>query len=336
MDAVETMAAVGDTWHGKGNTLETEVNADEMIDASGLNWEVELKDLYLAMKAGDGSTILGDMIESKAVVRMSDNKKLGTVGPGYHPIQNKDMFKFVEAVVGAGQALYHTAGSLFDGKRVFITLKLPEKLTIGDDEITKYLLVASSHDGSLSFIAKQTPVRVVCNNTLSVALWRDETKISETVKLKHTKNFKSHVDTARKMLKMTDIYYQHVKQDFERLLEINVSFNQMHKMVENLFPVKPDEDGTVKIPKQTQKNRELVESLYHNGIGNESYQGTGWAAFNAVTEFTSNHRKTRITEGNNENDLKFNSLNFGPGAAMNQQAFNELMALDVNRTTVTV
>ena len=159
---VESMFSVRvKPWHGIGTVVEECPCAGEAVRLAGLDWKVEQKDVYTA----GGQLIPG----YKANVRDSDQSVLGVVSDRYQVVQNEEAFAFTDELLGQG-IRYETAGSLQGGRRTFILAKLPERFIIAGDEITPYFVIMNSHDGSCSIKAAMTPVRVVCQNTLNLAL----------------------------------------------------------------------------------------------------------------------------------------------------------------------
>ena len=178
------------------------------------------------------------------------------MGDRYHIIQNKECFDFLDDVIGSGQAVYHTAGALRGGSQIFMTVKFPNDVKIGDDIIEKYLLLTSSHDGSLALEARWTPTRVVCANTLGMAL---NERTTNNIKIRHTQNYRTKVEEARNVLQLTDIYYSRMEEEFNRMLDAEFDHAKMTKLVEDLLPA----DGT---PSTRTKNiRNKIVELFYTG-----------------------------------------------------------------------
>lgn len=150
-------------WHGLGTRLNEPATACEAIEAAGLNYQADLKDIQTT----DGIPIP----QRKAVIRSDSRDVLGVVGTSYVPVQNHQAFGFLDAVVADGSLRYHTAGALGKGERVWMLAKLPDEIRVknSDDITEKYLLLSNSHDGSSSLRVHFTPIRVVCANTLAIA-----------------------------------------------------------------------------------------------------------------------------------------------------------------------
>ena len=194
-------------------------------------------------------------------------------------------------------------------------------MMIGDDEIEKYLLLASSHDGSLSLQVMFSPVRVVCANTLSAALNRN----SNRTFIKHTINYKNKIAQARQLLGLTESYYAQMEIQFNKMLEAEMTKLEAEKFIEKLIPAR-DEDGEIKLSKVLENQRADILNLFSNGIGIKGTDNvnTRWAAYNAVTEYVDHHRATRIVGGANADETRMETILWNSGAGMKQRAFEML------------
>jgi phage/plasmid-like protein (TIGR03299 family) len=164
--AVETMAYAGEVpWHGLGTPVPSDLTPDQMLEKAGLNWEVEKVPAY--------ANVNGEQVEvgKSALVRTSDNRVLDVVGNDWNPLQNADAFDFFNDFVMAGDMDMHTAGSLLGGKRVWALAKVKDSFELfgGKDRVDNYLLFSNPHEYGMSIDIRMTPVRVVCNNTLTVS-----------------------------------------------------------------------------------------------------------------------------------------------------------------------
>ena len=315
---VETMVSVREVpWHGQGTIVQNKLTAKEAIIAGGMDWNCEGQPLYLASEQTiDEIRVVGQSAPAhKAVVRTSDKSILGVVGKNYHIIQNNECFNFLDDVIGSGQAVYQTAGSLRNGKVIFMTVKFPNNVKIGDDVIEKYILLSSSHDGSLSLQVRWTPVRVVCMNTLGMAL---RGGADASMNIRHTKNYRDKVEQARSVLDVTEHYYNVMEEEFNRLLDEQFSDSQMQTLTEQLMP----SEG--KVATKTKNNRNKVLELFHTGRGQAAVANTRWAAFNAVTEYVDHEATTRQCGDTSKGEARMNSAIFGAGSKLKQRAFNIL------------
>jgi phage/plasmid-like protein (TIGR03299 family) len=316
---VETMMYAGATpWHGLGKDVTKEVTSADALKAAGLDWEVGLRDVYILGPKGEQVKFEG----AKATVRASDEGQLGIVGDRYRVIQNTQAFDLFDGVVGEKLAIYHTAGSLNGGRRIWILAKLPSTIQVTrDDIVEKYILLSNSHDGTTATRVFWTPVRVVCANTESAALRGFSTK--DGISVRHTENAKYKLEEARNVLGLADQYYNKLAERFQQMAKTRFTEKQMKVLVEkDLFP-SPEKDGE-EISTRLKNIRSTVLDLFDNGKGQRPVRGTIWAAYNAVTEYADHHRATRVSAGGSEAENRLESAWFGAGSGLKQKAFDLL------------
>jgi len=304
-----SMMYVGEKpWHGIGTELKKPATAKEAIMAAKLNYEVGTEHLKLA---NTGTVISPEL----AIVRMDTKDKLGIVTKKYKIIQNVEAFDFFDNVVGEGKAIYHTAGALGLGERIWTLAKLPKDLVIKKEVVEQYLLLTNSHDGKSSLKMYFTPVRVVCQNTLMMSL-RDA---SSGISIRHTGNIKSKVEEAQRVLDIATVFYS----DFEKIAEKFVATKMDVKKTEDYFDqvldIKENDDDNY--TRVTNQKADLL-SIYENGKGNDrpEVRHTLWTAFNAVTEYTDHFRTIKNVE--KDKSLKLDSIWFGSGAKMKVKAYD--------------
>ena len=187
---VETMFSVRETpWHGLGRIIMDAPASREALELAGLDWQVESRNIY----SGTGAMIPG----YRANVRSTDDAVLGVVSDRYRIVQNEEAFQFTDDLLGEG-VTYETAGSLQGGKKVWMLARLPRKYLIAGDQVEPYLVIFNSHDGSSGVKVAMTPTRVVCQNTLNLAL--NTAKRSWTAR--HTENVLLRVQDARETLQL--------------------------------------------------------------------------------------------------------------------------------------
>lgn len=263
-------------WHGLGVSVEGEQKAVEAIKLAGLDWEVDQQPVFLGGKAEP----VGGY---RAVIRRDTGDVLNILSDGFRPVQNREAFNFFDAVVGDGQAVYHTAGALGKGERVWILAKLPGTIMIDAEQdpraaIEKYLLLANGHDGSLAFRMMLTPVRVVCQNTLSMALGGS----AEGFSIRHTESLDGKIKSARRALGIVLKQYDDFAVQANKLAETRISRELLRSYVEEVFPARKGEKVEL-----TTKRIETVERMFSdlptNNVGRIG--GTFWAAYNAATEY---------------------------------------------------
>ena len=284
---VETMFYVREKpWHGLGTLVaEAPASADALICA-GLDWRVEQKDVY----TGDGSLIPG----YKVNLRSSDNAALGIVSDRYKVVQNEDAFQFTDDLLGEG-VTYETAGALQGGKKVWILAKMPQRYFIAGDEITPYLVVMNAHDGSSGIKVAMTPIRVVCQNTLNLALSRAK-RIWTT---KHTENVLSRVHEARETLQLAEAYMGELGRGIDALSQIRLTDKKVMEFMQEFFPVTEDMPDV-----QKKNNLRLLNDLkqrYFDAPDLSHVGRNGYRFVNAVSDFATHADPIRKTKNYNEN-----------------------------------
>jgi phage/plasmid-like protein (TIGR03299 family) len=304
-----SMMYVGETpWHKLGTKLEKPATSEEAIQAAGLNFTVEKFRLQTATNNLPVET-------HYATVRIDTMEVLGVVGSRYEPIQNKDAFRTFDALVGEGEAIYHTAGALGRGERIWLLAKLPDYIRVsGKDVVEKYLLLVNSHDGRSTVRVKLTPIRVVCENTLSLAL----TGAEQEVHVRHTLNAKEKLKEAHEILGLTNKLYSELDAIFNRMSEMKVNQATLTEYVKTVFPENPESKDQSWVKKVHGKVFELVES----GQGAEMAKGTLWGAYNAVTEYVDHYRGVKRDESQ-----RLRSMWFGSGERIKKNAFRIATAM---------
>ncbi len=296
-------------WHGLGTRLQKPATSEEAIISAGLDWEVVKKPVYVKL---DKRFQVKDTF---AMVRKDKWQKnecdiLGIVGKNYTPVQNKDAFNFFDSIVGEKKAIYHTAGSLSGGKIIWILAKLPGYIrVVGNDISEKYLLLSNSHDGSSMVQIKFTPIRVVCQNTLTIAMNK-----GETLKVKHSRDVKDRLKQASELLGIVNDKYDTIERSFKNMAKVQLNEKRLNEYVKTIFPDPVDELQYATVD----NNREMVRELFEQGLGNNllGVQGTLWAGYNAVTELIDH----KITKQNK--DMRTKSIWFGNGYNVKQKAFD--------------
>ena len=268
---VETMFYTREKpWHGLGVKVEEAPASADALRMAGLDWEVQQEAIY---------TNAGDKISGyKANVRSTDRKVLGVVTDRYKVIQNAEAFAFTDSLLGSG-VRYETAGSLSDGKKVWLLARLPREYIIGGERISPYLVFSNTHDGSGAVRVAVTPIRVVCNNTLNLAL--DSAKRSWS--MIHTGDIKGKIQEAKDTLFMAEEYMDNLGREFERLRKIQMSDEQVKDFIELLLPL--EKNATLTQLRNIKKLREDMASRYFDApdlqhVGNNAYRFV-----NAVSDF---------------------------------------------------
>lgn len=273
-------------WHGLGTRVEEAPSSADALRLAGLDWTVVQEPIY----TGTGEIISG----YRANVRDSDRKALGVVTDRYRVVQNREAFAFTDALLGAG-VRYETAGSLQEGRRVWLLARLPREYIISGERISPYLVFSNTHDGSGAVRVALTPVRVVCNNTLNLAL--DTARRSWS--MIHTGNIRDKIQEAEDTLFMAEEYMDSLGKEFERLRSRKVTSQQAEEYIRQLLPV--EKDATAAQVKNITRLRDDMRGRYYDapdlkGVGDNAYR-----FINAVSDFATHSRPLRRTANYNEN-----------------------------------
>jgi len=272
-------------WHGLGTMVEEAPNSADALRLAGLDWTVEQKNIQLC----GGSKVPG----YKANVRSSDGKILGVVSDRYRVIQNKEAFEFTDNIIG-GDVRYETAGSLNGGKKIWLLAKLPTTEIVGD-KTEPYLCFSNTHDGSGAVRVCMTPIRVVCNNTLNLAL--DSAKRAWSVR--HTGSLQSKMHEARACLRMADTYMGALAEKASRMANTTVTRDQLNQILDELFPV--DEHSTEREKQNVKKLRDEYMVCYF-APDLIKFRDTAWGAYNAMSDMITHNAPLRKTENYRENN----------------------------------
>ena len=325
MHNINSMFYTGEKpWHGLGTKLDNAATSAQAIEAAKLDWKVSKHPLV--------TTVQGEFLkvpDKYAIVREDNKKVLGVVGQVYTPLQNKSAFSFFDAVVGEKAAMYHTAGALGEGERVWILAKLPGHIrTTGEDVTEKFLLLSNSHDGTGAVTVMFTPIRVVCQNTLNVALSADANK----AKMRHTLTLGSRIEEVRRTLGILNNRFTMFEELSKKMAGMPLTYNGFKNYVKDagLLPnVKEIRPGVVEMSTRAENIMDDLSRLFERGKGNDlpGVRGTLWAGFNAVTEYVDHFRSTRSGDGLDGVENRAKSLLFGSGATMKQAAWDKAVEL---------
>ena len=299
-------------WHGLGQKLDKPATAEEAIEAAKLGWEVVKVPLY-AQQGGIQRRVEGKFgVVRRDLWGEDECTVLGIVGEPYTPLQNKEAFTFFDPIVGKGAAIYETAGVLGAGERIWISAKLPEDIrVVGDDIVNKYLLLSNSHDGTSAVQVKFTPIRVVCQNTLTMALSQ-----GRTLRAVHTKKLPEHLRMAEKLLGIVKTRFDGIEEAFKEMTRVSVNGQRLREYYDLVFP-DPSDPEDERAVKRVHENRLLAAHFFDQGKGNrlKGVEGTLWAAYNGVAELI-DHRKMLCSD-----ERRLKSVWFGDGYFTKARAF---------------
>jgi len=273
VNGVAQMAYAGELpWHGLGTQVSDDISTDGMMEAAGLDWSVSKQPMYYMDDLGE----MGEVPGKSALVRSSDNKVMDIVGQDWNPVQNAEAFEFFREFVDSGDMHMHTAGSLKGGKMVWALAKVNDGFTIktaqGEDSVESYLLFSNPHQYGKSIDVRFTPIRVVCNNTLTLSLNQN---VDQYVRMGHQRPF--NAEDAMATLGMAHQKLETYKEAAEYLCQKSYTTDQMLDYFNQVFPSASDRDSN--------KSREAQEVM-HTQAGANLGEGTFWQLFNTVTYMT--------------------------------------------------
>ena len=264
-------------WHGLGTILESEVSTQEMLEVAHLaGWNVRLADVDLPGRSHKNYF---------AVTRTNpfDNGTdvLGVVGERYKVLQNEELFSFADNMLDGGR--WETAGSIKNGTVVFGSLALDREVVLDEsgvgDKINTYLLVHTSHDGSLAVQASVTPVRVVCQNTLNAALHG----VKQSFKIRHTSTVTGKVQAAREALGLANTYLDEFEKEAQTLIQKEITADTFFDIIKAAYP-EPDKDVKGSLTKWTNKVDTLWDIYQGDTVAQAGIMNTAWGAYNTLTE----------------------------------------------------
>lgn len=274
-------------WHGLGTPVEEAPNSKEAIKLAGLDWEVKSLPIF--------DSFGKEIPNAKANTRMSDKTVLGLVTNRYKIVQNEEAFAFTDALIG-DEVKYETAGSLKNGKVVWMLAKLPETKVL-DDDFEQFVCFTNAHDGTGAVRVVCTPVRVVCNNTLNFAL----NSAKRSWSAKHVGKMDKKLDDARETLGLAQAYMEALQKDAERLVQIKISDDKIIQTLDEMFPVNPLIDSARKVKNVEEIKNGLMKCYQMPDIAN--YKGTVWGVMNAVTDFVDHSAPNRLSKNYQENNF---------------------------------
>ena len=342
----------GLAWHGLGTKVDGAMLVKDALKLCHADYHVETAPVAafsqeMIEKVCNGTFTMDDLLDSyvnnaKATIRTDNGSVLGLVSDSYGIVQNADAFAFVDMFC-SGKAtdrdntpVIETCGVLGKGERIFVTAKFPQPIVLDNgDELEKYVVFTTSHDGSGAVRCVISPVRVVCNNTLSFALkensgrfsFRHTSSVSQRLDLTNEENAKF----AYKALNLSNLYEAELKASFNHLRNVRIS----EKMLDDMLAEVAFSDDSLKIYKATgnynhqdipTRGKNLFTSMKDcviSGVGQDStISGTAEWALNGLTSYFQNSAKYKSDE------VKFDSIMDGRVAKKVQKMYDTCMALD--------
>lgn len=315
----DSMISVGETpWHGLGKTLTTAPSSGlEALQLADMDWSVK----RVGLKLDDGRVckLTGSVSTNNdgvygTMVREDTNEILGIVGPNYHQLQNRDMAKLFDPLIESGEVSIETCGSLYNGRRVWMMAKMSgDNLVIDNgDEVARYIMLAHGHDGQFAVRFGFTPIRVVCANTLSMAVTDNRSRL---VRCLHTKSLEENLVLLRDGMKAAEGIFEMTAEQFRTLTKTGVSRADLREYARILVEAKKEERDWTK--QQKTKIGKIVGAAME-GRGNHGR--TWWDAYNGFTEYLT-------WEAGRKADKRLDNLWFGPAVMDNTRGLGLAMEM---------
>jgi phage/plasmid-like protein (TIGR03299 family) len=308
-------------WHGLGTPVNGAMTWQEAMAAAGLDWSVSKRQLSVKLP---GSSLYTP-VESWGIFRDDNNAFLGTVGAQYATIQNREAFDFVDSLLEVSGAHYDTAGALFNGEQIFLSATIPYSISpdrAPNDTTNCYLMFTTSHDGSMAATAKLCTVRVVCDNTLNMAL---NGAGYGMVKVKHTETGTDKLQKAKRIFQGVQQSVETLKKKFDILSERKIDSKASNAIMNKLFG-KDWQDST------TKRNQvEKIAAIFDNNDNGAfpEIKGSAYAMLQSVTNWVDHHRTVRQTErmtGLTPEQIRAQAAIFNGGAALKEKALEVIMS----------
>lgn len=309
------MVAGDAPWHRLGVNVKEAQTSEAAIKLAGLDWNVDQLPVFAARDT--------DAYQAKgyvANVRTDTNAVLGIVGDGYRVFQNREAFDFMDAIVGDKLAMFETAGSLRGGRQVWMMARIPGELRATANDVTlPYVLLSNSHDGSRALRMIPTAVRVVCQNTLTLALRRGGTG---GIVIRHSESLADRVAEARTALGIVSDRLQQHEQEVQALAKKQVTIGQLAEYFATVVA------GTT----LGDKNKELLlkvlgDNLNHDTNRIPGIEGTAWAAYNAVSWYADHQMRSLGKTDAQRTEVRLNSVWFGQASNLKQAAYEAALKL---------
>jgi phage/plasmid-like protein (TIGR03299 family) len=318
-------------WHQLGTVFNEEVSTSKMLEMAHLNdWNVRLEEI--SIPDGFSSDKTHYFVARTNPFQNEQTDVLGVVGERYRVLQNEDLFEFADALLDGG-GRWETAGSIKGGRQVFGSLALERDIVIDEtgvaDKINSYLLVNTSHDGSIAIQASVTPVRVVCANTLNLAIGSGvgrNRNVKQSFKIRHTQTAQGKVQAAREALGIANAYLDQFSIMANELIQREIDQDKFVEILTTAYPAPEKESKQIAFTKW-QNKIDTIEEIYQSDTTN-MISGTAWGALNAMTERIAWFRSAR---GGNTEAMYASASGFD--VAVNAEK-NRLLNLVTDLTTV--
>lgn len=287
---VETMFYVKEKpWHGQGQNVSVAPNSKDALKLAGLDWRVDQKKVFV-----DGYSVP----QYKANVRSSDGKVLGIVSDKYKIVQNVDAFEFTDGLLSNGdiEVKYETAGSLASGKKVWMLMRMPTTTILGDS-VEPYMVFTNTHDGSGAIKVAMTPIRVVCQNTLTLAL----SGAKRTWTTKHMGNMEQKMHEAQITLGLAKEYMDNLEEMADIMQQVKITDDDIKDFLNLAYPIPFGKTATERKIANAEYMRANFMNLYKNIGDIKKFGSNGWYMYNATSDFISHMQSLRKTSSLEEN-----------------------------------
>ena len=321
-------------WHELGQQLDEPPTAEVAIKAARLDWEVVKTPLFYHLELGKVGIVPGHyaLVPGTGWGNSSERPVFGVVSEQYTVLQNHEAFAFFDPIVASGVATYETAGALGKGERVWVLAKVKGDMVLpGDDVVNRYLLLANSHDGESAVQIKFTPVRVVCNNTLTMALEK-----GRTLAISHTWNMQERLANAQHLAARILETYARIEDSFNAMLKVKLADRDADDYFNAIFPMplapKRDDPEALRrhesLVKRAKRDRVNTWHLYRYGVHNTTplMQRTLWAAYNSATEYVDQYYDAKRIR-DRDPAYRLNSAWFGVNSRTKNQAYETAVSM---------
>lgn len=321
MHLIQTMAFINEVpWHGLGQQLAHDQPLEVWAEQAGMNWRIEATDVRFAARDADADAdAIRTFPEQKVLYRSDTKAPLAIVSKRYQVVQPAEILEFYRDLTDIGGFALETAGVLKEGRKFWALARTGQTVSLkGRDQVNGYLLLATACDGTLATTAQFTSVRVVCNNTLAIALANG----AGAVKVPHRSQFDAQA--VKRQLGIAIASWDDFITQMKALSECRVNAKTTEAFLQRVltYPaaIVAERGATVVNDRAVKSVRELFAG---RGKGSDlaSATGTAWGLVNSVTEFVDHHRRAR------SDDHRLDAAWFGQGAALKQKAWDEALKL---------
>lgn len=326
----EAMYANEPAWHGLGEVFDpggSEAPTSEQVYSKILNWQVRLEPVEFWCESLKSTVVVPDQFVTVRSDIEGPQAALGVVGKNYTVVQNREAFDFLDSLAKEGAVRYESAMALKGGKLVVLLARLPTVDTvIAGDEHLRYVMFSTSHDGSAAIQAMPTSVRVVCANTLAVALSKDG---NLSYRIKHNSNVGVKLEKAKRYLSQFDQAFTLYNEKARTLATRNYSGRQLLQYLDQLFmpELGVGEEMTKHQQKVYNSKVDIVRACLNSEANNlKGMKGTWWQLFNAITEAI-DHGEIFKYRGEEKDERKFLNVMNGEGSDLKLEALELAMRM---------